>query len=70
MPPPPVSLEEVGRALTRYKINTLWLTAGLFHEMVHSALDTFAEVYQLLAGGDTLSADDVKRVVLTHPHVK
>jgi non-ribosomal peptide synthetase component F len=35
--------------------------------MVHSALDTFAEVHQLLAGGDTVSADDVKRVVLAHP---
>ena len=69
MPPPPVSLEELGRALSRYKINTLWLTAGLFHEMVHSALDAFAKVHQLLAGGDTLSADDVKRVVTCPPTV-
>jgi len=34
MPPAQVSLQELGLALKRYRVTTLWLTAGLFSLMV------------------------------------
>jgi len=34
MPPGTPSLQELGAALQRYQVDTLWLTAGLFHLMV------------------------------------
>lgn len=65
--PPPVmpSLEELGAILQRYQVNTLWLTAGLFHMMVENHLSGLNPVKYLLAGGDVLSVADVRQAVQT-----
>lgn len=63
MPPGAASLEELGGALRRYQVTTLWLTAGLFHLMVDTHLDDLRGLKQLLAGGDVLSVPHVKKVV-------
>ncbi|HSF42757.1 MAG TPA: amino acid adenylation domain-containing protein, partial [Thermoanaerobaculia bacterium] len=62
-PPGPPSLPELGRALERHGVTTLWLTAGLFHQMVEENLPGLRPVRQLLAGGDVLSPDPVRRVL-------
>ena len=67
MPPGPVSAEEVGDALRRRQINTLWLTAGLFNQVVDGALPALAGVRQLLAGGEELSVEHVRQVLVAHP---
>jgi aspartate racemase len=56
------SLKELGQALKRYQVTTLWLTAGLFHLMVDNQLDDLRGVRQLLAGGDVLSVPHVRKV--------
>lgn len=56
------SLTELGQALKRYQVTTLWLTAGLFHLMVDNHLDDLRSVRQLLAGGDVLSVPHVRKV--------
>ena len=63
MPPGCASLGELGKAIKRYKVTTLWLTAGLFHLMVDNHLDDLRGVRQLLAGGDVLSVPHVQRVL-------
>jgi non-ribosomal peptide synthase protein (TIGR01720 family) len=55
------SLEELGEALVRYQVTTLWLTSGLFHQMVEAQLENLCQVTQLLAGGDVLSAAQVRK---------
>jgi aspartate racemase len=55
------SLEEIGTALRRYGVSTLWLTAGLFHVMVEERLADLRCLRQLLAGGDVLSPAQVER---------
>ena len=67
MPPGPVSTEEIGAVLTGQQIDTLWLTAGLFNQMVDSALPAFSGVRQMLAGGDVLSVEHVERFRRSHP---
>ncbi len=67
MPPGPVSTEEIGAVLTGQRIDTLWLTAGLFNQMVDSALPAFSGVRQMLAGGDVLSVEHVERFRRSHP---
>jgi amino acid adenylation domain-containing protein len=62
MAPGPASLEQLGAALKRHRVTTLWLTAGLFHLMVDERLEDLSEVRQLLAGGDVLSASHVERM--------
>jgi amino acid adenylation domain-containing protein len=68
MPPEPVSLEEIGEVLRREKVNTLWLSAGLFNQVVDCALPILAGVRQLLAGGDVLSLEHVRQVRRAHPN--
>jgi len=67
MPAGRASVQEIGAVIRREEVNTLWLTAGLFHEMVDHELDALAGVRQLLAGGDVLHPEHVKRVLLAHP---
>jgi len=55
LPPGKAGLEELGEAVKREKVTTLWLTAGLFHQMVERQLDNLRGLRQLLAGGDVLS---------------
>jgi amino acid adenylation domain-containing protein len=65
MSPPPPSLAELGDALRRSQVTTLWLTAGLFHQMVNERLEDLQELRQLLAGGEALSVPHVKKVLQT-----
>ena len=51
MPPGALTLGELGASLRRRKVTTLWLTSGLFQQMVDSELDSLRGVCQLLAGG-------------------
>ncbi|HEX8853094.1 MAG TPA: amino acid adenylation domain-containing protein, partial [Pyrinomonadaceae bacterium] len=57
------TLDELRRAITGYKVTTLWLTAGLFHLMVDEEPESLREVRQVLAGGDVLSVEHVSRVL-------
>jgi amino acid adenylation domain-containing protein len=61
MPAGTASLEELGEALKRYQVTTLWLTAGLFHQMVEAQAESLRRVRQLLAGGDVLSVTAVRK---------
>jgi amino acid adenylation domain-containing protein len=61
MPPGPPSLVELGMIIKEQSITTLWLTAGLFHLMVDERLDDLKPLRQLLAGGDVLSPDAVRK---------
>ncbi|MCK5522835.1 MAG: amino acid adenylation domain-containing protein [Thiomargarita sp.] len=64
------SLEELGKVLREYQVTTLWLTAGLFHQMVDERLEDLKDVRQLLAGGDVLSMPHVKKVLATRKEIK
>jgi amino acid adenylation domain-containing protein len=62
-PSGPTSLADLGEAIERHGISTLWLTAGLFHQMIEEQLDRLRNVRQLLAGGDVLSPAHVTRAL-------
>ena len=70
MPPGLASLQDLGRALQQHRVTTLWLTAGLFHQMVDEQLSALSELRQLLAGGDVLSPSHVKRFLSVAPSCK
>ncbi|WP_375501123.1 amino acid adenylation domain-containing protein [uncultured Nostoc sp.] len=62
MPPNIPSLMELGRSIRQYQVTTLWLTAGLFQQMVDQQIQDLKPVRQLLAGGDALSVAHVQKV--------
>jgi len=67
MPAGAVSTEDVVAVINRHQVNTAWLTAGFFHEVVDEALEGLGGLKQLLSGGDVLSPAHVERVMKLHP---
>ncbi len=68
MPPPgALSVEELGRLVRESGASVLWLTAGLFRQVVESGLGDLGGVRQLLAGGDALSVPHVERLLRELP---
>ncbi len=63
------SLEDMGRSIQAYGVTVLWLTAGLFHQMVEYRMEDLKGIRYLLAGGDVLSVPHVKRVLHELPNV-
>ena len=66
-PPESPSLEALGEAIACYGVTTLWLTAGLFHQMADGNLAALRPLAQLIAGGDVLSPDHVRRALAALP---
>jgi len=59
------SLDRLGQTVQRHRVTTLWLTAGLFHQMVDTELNSLRGVRRLIAGGDVLSAPHVEKAART-----
>ncbi len=62
-PPGPLSVEEVGAIVRRHGVTTIFLTSVLFDQIVDAGPDALAGVRQVLAGGDVLSSDHVRRAL-------
>ncbi|RAL24618.1 phenylalanine racemase [Thermoflavimicrobium daqui] len=67
--PAPVTLDHLAKTIQAEGVTTLWLTAGLFHLMVDSHIEAFADVKHVLAGGDVLSRIHLERLLTVHPHL-
>jgi amino acid adenylation domain-containing protein len=66
-PPGDLSLADLAALLARHGVTVLWLTAGLFHQMVELDLAGLTPIRQLLVGGDVLSVQHVRRVLAELP---
>lgn len=62
MPPGQPTLSDIGTAIARHGVTTLWLTSGLFHLIVDERLEDLRPLRQLIAGGDVLSPKHVFHV--------
>jgi amino acid adenylation domain-containing protein len=65
-----VDLTELRATLQRHAVTTLWLTAGLFHQVVDVDVGSLTGLRQLLAGGDALLPDRVSRAMRALPGVR
>ncbi len=61
------SPDAVATAIDAHGVTTLWLTAGLFHELVERRPQCLGRVRHLLAGGDVLSPSHVARALAALP---
>ncbi|HET9227488.1 MAG TPA: amino acid adenylation domain-containing protein, partial [Thermoanaerobaculia bacterium] len=57
------SLDEIARTVEERGITSLWLTAGLFHQMMDTHPAALGRLRHLLAGGDVLSPPHVRRAL-------
>ena len=69
-PARPLSLHELKATIARHGVTTLWLTAGLFDELVDSGLAELASVRQLLTGGDVVSPASIAGAQAQLPHCR
>lgn len=53
--------EAIGQAIDRHGIETMWLTAALFNQLVDEAISSFQGLKHLLIGGQALSESHVAR---------
>ncbi|TXS49803.1 non-ribosomal peptide synthetase [Streptomyces sp. OR43] len=66
-PPGPLSTEQLATTLADERVTVAWMTAGLFHQMAGRHLDAFAGLRHVVAGGDVVSATQVRRLLEAHP---
>ena len=66
-PPGILAPSEIAELVTRHGVTTLWLTAGLFHRVVDDHPEMLHSLRQLLAGGEVLSPDHVRRALAALP---
>jgi amino acid adenylation domain-containing protein len=59
------SIGEIGHLLDRFKVTTLWLTAGLFNVVMEECPGAVRNIKQLLTGGDIASPRHA-RIALEH----
>jgi len=69
-PPHIPTLAELAETIAHKGITTLWLTAGLFHQMVESQSENLKGLRQLIAGGDVLSVPCVEKVLDELPRLR
>ncbi|WP_163870292.1 alpha/beta fold hydrolase, partial [Myxococcus eversor] len=63
LPPEPPSLEELLQTAARHAVTSLWVTSGLFSQLVESRLPAPPSLQRLLTGGDVVSSLHVRRAV-------
>ena len=67
-PPHELSLEELATVIETHGVDSLWLTAGLFHQMaLHGPLERLSSLRQWFAGGDVLSPEAVAKALEALP---
>jgi len=66
-PSGPLSISELGGFVQEHGVTTMWLTAGLFHQVAQSDLAAFRSVCELLAGGDRVLPAAAGRVLSALP---
>ena len=62
-PPYLPSLDELAGFVNTKQVTTLWLTGGLFHQLVDSDIRQITTLKQLLAGGEALSPVHVNKAL-------
>src|SRR5262249_34371445 len=62
-----LSAVELERAIKQFGVTTIWLTAGVFHELIDSRPEALAGVRQLLSGGDVLNPRHVRAYLDRYP---
>jgi amino acid adenylation domain-containing protein len=68
-PPHQLSLGELA-GLIRDGVTSVWLTAGLFHQMVDEEVGALVGLDKLMAGGDVVSPAHARRVLEANPGLR
>lgn len=62
-------VEKLKKAISSYKINTMWLTSPLFNQLSQEDKYLFNGIQTLIIGGDVLSASHINAVLHKNPQL-
>ncbi|NNG05496.1 MAG: amino acid adenylation domain-containing protein [Inquilinus sp.] len=68
-PEQPIDLGLLDHLILSQRINTMWLTAPLFHTVARHRIKLFRTVDTVMSGGDIVDARHVRRLLETHPGI-
>jgi len=51
-------------------VDTIWLTAGWFHQLIDTQIEIFSTLKTVLAGGDKLSTNHINLLLDKYPHLR
>jgi len=68
--PQKISILELCKAIADYEVSTLWLTSGLFDQVVETGLDYLQNLRYLLTGGDVVTLSSALKVLEELPDCK
>lgn len=60
------SLETIAAEIKNMDVNTLWLTAGLFHSAVEELPQLFKGLRYVIAGGDSIAVESIRKLLKQH----
>lgn len=63
-------VQSIATSIQNFKVNTLWLTVGLFQVVMDESPEAFSGLRTLITGGDVLPKDYAERFLNTHPNVR
>jgi amino acid adenylation domain-containing protein len=63
------SMKDLAEAISERRVSTLWLTSSLFQQAANDDLEMFADIQQLLTGGDVLSAPHAVKIFNSRPDI-
>ncbi len=69
-PKQPLGFEDLERVIRQHGITCLWLTAGLFNQIIDSRPSVLETVEQVLTGGEALSVPHIQRAMKLLPRVR
>lgn len=69
-PPGLLGFDQIGQQIADHRVDTLWLTAGLFQGMVEESLPALSSLRQLLTGGDVLPRLQVQKFLNAFPEIR
>ena len=64
------TLDGIAETIRRYGVTSLWLTSGLFNQMVERGLEDLGSLRQLLTGGEALSVPHADEALRQLPDVR
>ena len=62
-----INVSALKKALSRFRITTVWFTSSWFNQLVDLDISLFAPLHTLLVGGDRLSVHHINKVKVAYP---
>lgn len=65
-----LELDSLTKVIQDNKVNSLWMTASWFNQVIENKINVFETIYQLIVGGDIVSPTHISKLFESYPNIK